>query len=142
MKEINLPHVGKYTAETSKQPITQGGNFMWDQMVAYHWFHQDVQSLRATIKGIQSILDAKLTVSDRLTTLIANFDWSHAYSDDRRPREEQAIRDKEFNEFIAILPEDLKFEAYCKFIVDYVNLTPNGGKSPVSFDEFKKGIKV
>lgn len=141
-KDIRLPFYGEYGYENSKSPVTQpAGNFMWFQMGAFHWYHQDVRQIKNTIKQLEDIIKDKERLVTAFKDMIDDFDWSHMFSDDGRPSRLQAERNKRFDEALAKCPDDVKFEVYKAFIREYLE---HGiyGKTPMSFEEFKKGVNV
>lgn len=141
-KILNLiPYFGKYTAETSKQVTTSGGNFVWHAMAAYQWFHQDEGDIEKTIKDLQSILDSKKNIKAILCNKIDQFDWSHMYSDDSRPTKVQKDRNKEFNEAIALCPLNIQTAVYQYFIFQYMKCAPHP-TNPISLEQFLKGVDV
>lgn len=136
-----IPFTGSSNATNSQTPTVGGGNFMWHGMTAYQWHHQSIGDIERTIRDLEGLMKAKEKMKELIKSMIADFDWSHMYSDDIKPSRRQEERDKEFNACIALCPQDIKEYAYREFVTEYLRCSPNG-KSPISYEDFIKGIKV
>lgn len=135
-----IPYTGSYTGHNSYN-IVQRGNFMWHGMTAYNWFHQSEEDIKSTIDSLKNLLESKQEMKKMLRSQLENFDWTHMYSDSSQCSEKQKKRNKEFNECIALAPDDVKEYMYRRFIISYLHFSPSP-KNPISYEEFIAGIRV